>query len=478
MSEYTDNHDIEKPEERSAPWTEAYHALADLVDITAEIRDQASALDRYKPKNGALFRATDTGEIWRGTGTEWVKVDIRVADLQAENAVFSEASVSGAPTDPSDVANKEYVDSGGTGGSGSVHGPEKHTEDVPSMADIQALTAADVGALSSSGGTANDLLVIDNEAYQRHLRFRREGTKSWDITPTINANGSLAIIDRESLMSFFLSSQGHIETTDNDKTVMTNIDGGGRFDVQETFPDSPEEGDVCIRTDTSVGYFFNGNQWTPFSGGDGGGGGGTTDPDPTPTDPTYYVDNFERSSVGSAYTTNDASIRNSSAFKGSRGLYIPSAQSFRSTSGLNNYPRAGGGPNNDGAHQFAFRFESFGGTSDVVRVHFAYGGSNFYTVEFNKGKCGFRHNYTDRLTWHDSAIDVGKWLVFRMWKWRTDGYIDCGLYDGDPDASGTREIRREQYTDTRSARPQSGGIGFYSNYTTTFSVDAWELLDL
>lgn len=472
MSEYTPNHDIEKPPERSAPWTQAYHQWADKYDVTAEIRDQSTALNNYDPKYGALFRALDTGEVWRGTGTTWQKVDMRVANLQAEQAIFSEASVATAPTDPSDVANKSYVDNNaGTGGT-TVHGPEMHTADVPSMADINGITAADVGALPSTGGTATDLLVVDNESYQRHLRLRREGTKSWDVTPTINANGSLAIIDRESLLSFYLSSQGHIETSNDDQTVMTNSGPGGRLDVQPTFPDSPEKGDVCIRTDTSVGYFYNGTQWSPFSGGTGDGGGTT----PTPTDPTYYVDNFERPSVGTAYTANNAEIRTASAYEGDRGLYIPGSQAFESTSGLQNYPRAGGGPSNNGAHQFAFRFESFGGTAQIVRVQFAYGGTNFYTVQFEEGKCGFRHNYTDRLTWKDPYIDVGNWLVFRMHEWRTDGYIDVGLYDGDPDDPATREIRREQYTDTRTDRPQSGAVRFWSNASTTFSVDAWKLI--
>lgn len=476
MSEYTANHDIEKPPERSAPWTEAYHSWADKYDVTAEVRDQSNALTRYEPKHGALFRALDTGEVWRGTGVEWVKVDMRVSNLQAEQAIFSEATVSAEPTDPTDVVNKSYVDSGGAGGGGSVHGPEMHTAEVPTMTDLNSLTAADVGALSKRGGPVSDIIAIDNENYQRHLRLRRDGTKDWDISPSINSNGSLAIVDRDTLLSFFLSSKGYIETSNADQTVMQNTGPGGRLDVQTSFPDSPEENDVCIRKDLNAGYFFKGGKWVPFSGGDGG---GTTDPtptDPTPTDPTYYVDNFERTSVGSAYTTNNASTRASSAFKGNRGLYVPSSQAFESMTGLKNYPKAGGGPANNGAFQVAFRFESFGGTSNVVRIQFAWGGSNFYTLEFNNGKMGFRHNYTDRLTWHDSYITVGNWVVFKMHQWRTDGYIDCGLYDGDPSKSGTRTIKREQYTDTRSARPKSGGIRFWTNASTTFSADAWELL--
>jgi hypothetical protein len=473
MSEFTENHNLEKPDEGESPWTDAHHDLVDNVEVVAEIRDAESALDTYNPKRDALFRSTDTGAVYLGDGTEWNLIDIEADAIQVSTLNVSSGTISQTPSSSSDIVNKQYVDDNTGGGdtSMSVHGNEYHDPEFAESTTVDNLSATDVGALPDTGGTVTGLTTISSDNYQQHIRLRRANNPSWDISPSTNANNSLAIVDRDSLLAFYLSSDGHIENNESDRTVMT--EQGGRFDVQSSFPSTPEDGDVCVRTDEDLAYYYSGGSWNSFS--DGGGGGSV--------DPEYWVDNYERDSLGSAYDSTTATIQASSAFEGDSGMYVPEqdGEYFGSDSGLDYYPEASGGPNSDGAFQFAFRFEAFNGSSHIARVLFARGGDQFYNCEFTDGsggKMGFRHNFTDALTWNnvDQLATTGNWVVVKMHEWRTDGFIDIGLYDGDPDASGTTELRREQYTDSRSDRPQSGGIDFWTNYSTEFSFDAWELI--
>jgi hypothetical protein len=69
------NHELTIPQRGVNNWHVPINGNFEQLDRDVEIRDLAANRDSYEPKQGALFRATDTGNLYRGTGSEWIRQD-------------------------------------------------------------------------------------------------------------------------------------------------------------------------------------------------------------------------------------------------------------------------------------------------------------------------------------------------------------------------------------------------------------------
>lgn len=69
----TDNHNYTTPEKGTTDWHIPLNENFQKIDTDAEIRDIESNRSGYAPKDGAAFRATDTGNVFIGDGSTWNK---------------------------------------------------------------------------------------------------------------------------------------------------------------------------------------------------------------------------------------------------------------------------------------------------------------------------------------------------------------------------------------------------------------------
>lgn len=83
----TGNHDYNTPSKGTTDWHISLNSNFEALDTDIEIRDQKSALGNYKPKDGAKFLATDTGDIYLGDGSNWNAVGSISGD-ETETAVY------------------------------------------------------------------------------------------------------------------------------------------------------------------------------------------------------------------------------------------------------------------------------------------------------------------------------------------------------------------------------------------------------
>lgn len=72
----TDNHEYETPEQGATDWHVPLNANFEQLDAEVEIRDREDQRGGYQPKAGAKFLATDTGTVYLGDGTEWVRAPV------------------------------------------------------------------------------------------------------------------------------------------------------------------------------------------------------------------------------------------------------------------------------------------------------------------------------------------------------------------------------------------------------------------
>jgi len=105
----TDNHDYNTPASGSADWDVPLNTNFQNLDTDVEIRDTDANKSNYTPKDGALYRATDTGGVYLGDGSSWNLVDIEVDVLSASGTIVDPAGVShtGELADVSDLLNVE-----------------------------------------------------------------------------------------------------------------------------------------------------------------------------------------------------------------------------------------------------------------------------------------------------------------------------------------------------------------------------------
>lgn len=113
----TDNHNYETPERGATDWDKSLNTNFRYIDRDVEIRDIDSAKGDYNPKNGAKFLATDTENVYVGSGNEWLRLA-----TSGEDPLFD--AVSASEVVDRNSGNSYSVDelAGGSGG-GSVEPP-------------------------------------------------------------------------------------------------------------------------------------------------------------------------------------------------------------------------------------------------------------------------------------------------------------------------------------------------------------------
>lgn len=67
----TDNHNYKTPNKGTLDWHQPLNTNFEQIDTDVEVRDTDSNKDDYVPKEGALYRATDTGNVFLGDGSSW-----------------------------------------------------------------------------------------------------------------------------------------------------------------------------------------------------------------------------------------------------------------------------------------------------------------------------------------------------------------------------------------------------------------------
>lgn len=185
------------------------------------------------------------------------------------------------------------------------------------------------------------------------------------------------------------------------------------------------------------------------------------------------VDDFERDMIDPWVNTHEeetqAVIQQSSGLNSTHGLYFPAPASAEVYAGLENFPEAGGGPNNDGAWEAYVRLEETGGAADIARLDFAAqdGGDQLrWQIETDYVRLSGPNSSLDFFV----SIGQGDTRILRIHEWRTDGYIDASIRD----ASDTMLDRQST---TFASAPTSGGLRGWTNYTTALSIDSVYLLD-
>lgn len=119
------------------------------LDTKLIARDTIANQGNYTAYQDALFRATDTGELYYGDGTSWI-----LADGEFDALTSSTLTVSTAPSSSTDVARKSEIDTLDTNKlETSNYNPETDTHNR--YADSEAIAAADgeisLAATSLSG---------------------------------------------------------------------------------------------------------------------------------------------------------------------------------------------------------------------------------------------------------------------------------------------------------------------------------------
>lgn len=67
------NHGYNTPSKGTTDWNVPLNENFKQLETDVEIRDADGNKGQYEPKDGALFRATDTGDVYLGDGSNWVK---------------------------------------------------------------------------------------------------------------------------------------------------------------------------------------------------------------------------------------------------------------------------------------------------------------------------------------------------------------------------------------------------------------------
>lgn len=76
----TDNHSYAAPTKGTADWHVPLNENFHKIDRDVEVRDVDANRDRYQPKVGAKFLATDLGTVYVGDGSQWQQIGSLVTD--------------------------------------------------------------------------------------------------------------------------------------------------------------------------------------------------------------------------------------------------------------------------------------------------------------------------------------------------------------------------------------------------------------
>ena len=71
MSDNTQNHEYDTPEQGATDWHKPLNNNFEQLDADVEIRDRDDTRGEYDPKDGAKFLAVDTRRVYLGDGSEW-----------------------------------------------------------------------------------------------------------------------------------------------------------------------------------------------------------------------------------------------------------------------------------------------------------------------------------------------------------------------------------------------------------------------
>lgn len=74
----SENHKYNVPAEGTTDWHIPLNENFKSFDTDIEIRDTDANKSNYTPKDGAMYRATDTGAIYIGDGSSWVLANVKV----------------------------------------------------------------------------------------------------------------------------------------------------------------------------------------------------------------------------------------------------------------------------------------------------------------------------------------------------------------------------------------------------------------
>lgn len=92
----TDNHEYNTPAKGATDWHIPLNENFNSFDTDIPIRDTESNRSTYTPKDGATYVSTDTGEVYDGDGSNWIKAPrsyAAVVDASSyENVVYEDAA--------------------------------------------------------------------------------------------------------------------------------------------------------------------------------------------------------------------------------------------------------------------------------------------------------------------------------------------------------------------------------------------------
>lgn len=90
----TDNQDYTTPTiGQETGWGAELNANFEDLDTDVEIRDTDANKGNYTPKDGAMYRATDTGAIYIGNGTSWVLADLEADSIKSNSVETDDAKL-------------------------------------------------------------------------------------------------------------------------------------------------------------------------------------------------------------------------------------------------------------------------------------------------------------------------------------------------------------------------------------------------
>lgn len=110
----TDNHDFRQPPRGQTGWDSDWYHNFDTLDERVVARDVESNRSDYTAYENALFLATDTQNIFRGTGSGWEQLQSFGVNPDFGQATADKVVLNNAPVDPNDAVRLQDVDSGGS----------------------------------------------------------------------------------------------------------------------------------------------------------------------------------------------------------------------------------------------------------------------------------------------------------------------------------------------------------------------------
>lgn len=190
------------------------------------------------------------------------------------------------------------------------------------------------------------------------------------------------------------------------------------------------------------------------------------------------VDDFERTNIDPWTDTSRGdtpiSITSGAGINSSRGLHCPTRGEGEVFAGLDNFPEADGGPNNDGAWDFWIRPSVSEGTADIARFEFAKNGTREGRLRFwfdiTNNSVSLRHmvgTTSDFLMGHTVTMSTGSAVNVIVNEWRSDGYFSVEYRN----ESGTLLDEEAATLDIGSSIPIDGGMSIWCNDTTGVDID-------